>query len=115
MKLLTWMTIPALLLALAGCGGDTPAAGKMGGREGGGPGGPGGGGPAGPPREVRLATAEEGLLARTIDVSGTLAADERAELGFKVAGRVQQIMVGRATCASWPTRSRERSSWARAS
>jgi RND family efflux transporter MFP subunit len=93
MKLLTWMTIPALLLALAGCGGDTPAAGKVGGREGGGPGGPGGGGPAGPPREVRLATAEEGRLARTIDVSGTLAADERAELGFKVAGRIQQMLV----------------------
>ncbi|HEX6904888.1 MAG TPA: efflux RND transporter periplasmic adaptor subunit [Thermoanaerobaculia bacterium] len=93
MKLLTWMTIPALLLALAGCGGDTPAAGKMGGREGGGPGGPGGGGPSGPPREVRLATAEEGRLARTIDVSGTLAADEEAQLGFKIAGRIQQMAV----------------------
>lgn len=91
MKFLAWMTIPALLLALAGCGGDTPAAGKMGGREGG-PGGPGGG-PAGPPREVRLATAEEGRLARTIDVSGTLAADEEAQLGFKIAGRIQQMAV----------------------
>lgn len=92
MKLLTWMTIPALLLALAGCGGETPAAGKMGGREGG-PGGPGGGGPAGPPRDVRLATAEAGRLARTIDVSGTLAADEEAQLGFKIAGRIQQMAV----------------------
>jgi RND family efflux transporter MFP subunit len=93
MKFLTWMTVPALLLALAGCGGDTPAAGSMGGRGGNGPGGPKEGGPAGPPREVRLATAEEGRLARTIDVSGTLAADEEAQLGFKIAGRIQQMSV----------------------
>jgi RND family efflux transporter MFP subunit len=47
----------------------------------------------GPAREVRLTRAEEGRLARTVTVSGTLAADEQAELGIKVAGRIQQVMV----------------------
>lgn len=94
MKFLKWM-IPALALPvlLAGCGGGDPAgaAGRGEGR-----GGEGGGGdapPAGPPREVRVATAEEGRLARTVDVSGTLAADEQAELSFKVTGRLQQMNV----------------------
>lgn len=89
MKFLKWMT-PALFLPvlLAGCGGGDPA-GAAGRGEGKGK----DAGPAGPPREVRLATAEEGRLARTIDVSGTLAADEQAELSFKVAGRLQQMNV----------------------
>lgn len=96
MKFLKWM-IPALALPvlLAGCGGDD-AAGAAGRAEGRGSGGEGKGGstaPPGPPREVRVATAEEGRLARTVDVSGTLAADEQAELSFKVAGRLQQMNV----------------------
>ena len=99
MKFLKWM-IPALALPvlLAGCGGSDPvgAAGRGEGKGGEGRGGEGKGreeGPAGPPREVRVATAEEGRLARTVDVSGTLAADEQAELSFKVAGRLQQMNV----------------------
>jgi RND family efflux transporter MFP subunit len=82
----------ALPVLLAGCGGgDAPAGAE----------GRGGGkgkeqqeqGPSGPPREVRLAKAEEGRLSRTIDVSGTLAADEQAELSFKVAGRLERLFV----------------------
>lgn len=95
MKFLKWMT-PALALPvlLAGCGGGDPAVGAAGRNEGKGGDRKGGNeAPAGPPREVRLATAEEGRLARTIDVSGTLAADEQAELSFKVAGRLQQMNV----------------------
>lgn len=94
MKFLKWM-IPALALPvlLAGCSGGDPvgAAGRGEGKGGEGRGKDGA--PAGPAREVRLATAEEGRLARTIDVSGTLAADEQAELSFKVAGRLQQLNV----------------------
>ncbi len=77
--------VAALAVLLAGCGSDKPAdAGSRGrGKE----------GEAGPARQVRLARAEEGRLSRTIDVSGTLAADEQAELAMKVAGRLQQIAV----------------------
>ena len=79
--------LPALVLPalLAGCGGDPASAGaKEGQKE---------GKATGPDREVRLATAEEGRLARTVDVSGTLAADEQAQLSFKVAGRLERMLV----------------------
>jgi membrane fusion protein, multidrug efflux system len=80
----------ALSALLAGCGGDPAAAGGKGkggqqqGKD---------GKAAGPAREVRLATAEEGRLARTVEVSGTLAADEVAQLGFKIAGRLERMLV----------------------
>ena len=87
-KSFIWLMAAAVLPALlAGCGGDNPAAASGKGRE---------QGPEGeqqPAREVRLARAEEGRLARTVDVSGTLAADEQAELGIKVAGRIERIFV----------------------
>jgi RND family efflux transporter MFP subunit len=80
--------VAVLPVLLAGCGGDRPAAAGGKGRdqdkeEGGG----------GSVRQVRLAKAETGRLARTIEVSGTLAADEQAELAIKVAGRLQQLYV----------------------
>ncbi|HEV8579699.1 MAG TPA: efflux RND transporter periplasmic adaptor subunit [Thermoanaerobaculia bacterium] len=78
--------LAALALMTAGCGGDRPA-------DAGGRGKEAKGGKDGPAHDVRLATAEEGRLARTIDLSGTLAADEQAELATKVAGRLQQIYV----------------------
>jgi RND family efflux transporter MFP subunit len=83
------------ILPLAGCGGDGSAASAVDRGRGGSRGGQqeGRGGPQGPPREVRLTRAEEGRLPRTIEVSGTLAADEQAELGFKVAGRIASINV----------------------
>lgn len=76
----------------AGCGGDQTAmaSGKKDGPR-------GKGGAAGPeslpPREVRVARAETASLARTVAVAGTLAADEQAELGPKVAGRLASIAV----------------------
>ncbi|HYG62350.1 MAG TPA: efflux RND transporter periplasmic adaptor subunit [Thermoanaerobaculia bacterium] len=87
------------LLALAGCGGDSNAAASGQGR--GGPGGAQGGGrgerrPPGeglPSRDVRLVRAESASLPRSVAVTGTLAADEEAELGFKVAGRIGSIAV----------------------
>lgn len=46
-----------------------------------------------PTREVRLARAEEARLAKTVDLPGTLAADEEAQLATKVAGRIDTISV----------------------
>lgn len=83
-------------LALAACGGgdgEAVAAGQRGGGRGerGRQGAPG---PESlPVREVRVAHATNETLARTVPVSGTLAADERAQLGMKVAGRLETISV----------------------
>lgn len=86
--------IGASLVLLAGCGGGKPpeaAKGKGGGERN--AGSAEGTVNALPSREVRLARAETGRLARTVTVSGTLAADEQAELGMKVAGRLATIEV----------------------
>src|SRR5262245_56870194 len=50
-------------------------------------------GPSGPPRAVRVVTAAETRVARTVAASGTLAADEQFVLGTKVVGRVAEISV----------------------
>jgi RND family efflux transporter MFP subunit len=44
-------------------------------------------------REVRVVRAETGNLARTVVVSGTLGADEEAQLGPKIAGRLISLNV----------------------
>ncbi|HEY0781507.1 MAG TPA: biotin/lipoyl-binding protein, partial [Thermoanaerobaculia bacterium] len=44
-------------------------------------------------RQVKVTTAESGSLRQTVAVSGTLAADQQVELGFKVAGRIEQMPV----------------------
>lgn len=97
--MLRWFACVLLLsgVVLSGCGGETPASasnkdnkeGREARSEGGGPGGP----ESLPPREVRVTRAETGQLARTVAVSGTLAADEEAELGPKVAGRLSSLVV----------------------
>ena len=85
-KCLIWMALIAALSALlAGCGGDPAAAARKGAKA--------AGGEAREVREVRVARAEEARLARTVDVSGTLAADQQATLGLKVAGRLERIFV----------------------
>ena len=81
------VVMPALALSalLAGCGGDPASAGgKRAEKD---------KGEKGPAREVRLVSAEEGRLARTVEVSGTLAADEQTQLGFKIAGRLERLLV----------------------
>src|SRR5436305_6621067 len=89
LKLLKSMTaMLALPVLLAGCGGDAAGAGARARAE-----GKTAGKAAGPAREVRLANAEEGRLARTVEVSGTLAADEQTQLGFKIAGRLERLLV----------------------
>jgi len=72
--------LPALL---AGCGGDSASAARKGGKT----------AASGEARQVRIVKAEESRLARSVDVSGTLAADQQATLGLKVAGRLDKIFV----------------------
>lgn len=79
--------VAAFAVALAACGGgDSKTAEKAGGGKGPGP-------ESLPTRDVRLAHVETGNLARTLSVTGTLAADEQVELGFKVAGRIESLPV----------------------
>lgn len=89
------LSLTLLAAAAAACGNDSASAdGRRGGREGRG-GGPGAdsGKPSGPPRQVRLVLPETARLARTVAVSGTLAADEQADVAAKVPGRVSQMYV----------------------
>ncbi len=90
MRKLLISIVPALALPvlMIGCGGDSASAARGADRA-----DKGEKGADGPVREVRLARAEEGRLARTVAVSGTLAADEQAQLGFKVAGRLERMLV----------------------
>jgi RND family efflux transporter MFP subunit len=67
---------------MAGCGGDPASAAKKTAKTSG-----------GEAREVRIVKAEVSRLARSVDVSGTLAADQQATLGLKVAGRLEKIFV----------------------
>ncbi|HEX4959702.1 MAG TPA: efflux RND transporter periplasmic adaptor subunit [Thermoanaerobaculia bacterium] len=81
-KCLIGMATAAILsVLLGGCGGDPAAARAK------------GGGKDKEAREVRIVQAEEAPLARSVDVSGTLAADQQATLGLKVAGRLEKIFV----------------------
>jgi RND family efflux transporter MFP subunit len=71
----------ALLLpiALAGCGGDQSATAVI------------ENSPA--PRQVKIATAVEAKVARTVSATGTLAAEDQVVLGTKVIGRLGEISV----------------------
>lgn len=75
--------IAASILAAAGpaCQREAPAA------------RPANGGKGEVPRPVRLVSAAEERLPRTVAVTGTLAADEEVVAGFKVAGRVSELAV----------------------
>ena len=75
--------IAVLSLALAGCRGETVASADQ-------P-KPKSAGPA--PREVKVTSAAERTLARTVAAAGTLAADDQVVLGTKVAGRLAEITV----------------------
>ncbi len=46
-----------------------------------------------PPRQVRIATAVETKVARTVSATGTLAAEDQVVLGTKVIGRISEIAV----------------------
>ena len=77
------MLIVFVLLSLSGCKSNEPTAGatRSDVRT------------ALPTKDVRLAAAEERVLASTTSAPGTLAADEQATLSFKVAGRLNLLRV----------------------
>jgi RND family efflux transporter MFP subunit len=68
-----------LLVALAGCGGDQSATAIIENSP--------------PPRQVKIATAVETKVARTVSATGTLAAEDQVVLGTKVVGRLGEISV----------------------
>lgn len=72
--------IGGLLFSAAGCRSDSSARAAS-----------DGSGPA--KREVRVTRAEKGALPQVVTVSGTLAAEEQAVLGMKVAGRISELLV----------------------
>ncbi len=74
--------LPVALLALAACRGEVPASAAD---------PPKVSEPA--PRPVRVITAVEDRIARTVSATGALAADEQVVLGTKVAGRLAEIDV----------------------
>lgn len=78
------VAISAVLLALAGCGGDSSAAAEAGGKR------PEG---DGAPKAVQTARVEERPLGSSVLVNGTLDAYDRATVGTKVAGRLQLMAV----------------------
>ncbi len=76
--------LAGLVLALCGaaaCGGAPAAAPRN------------GGSPDDAPRPVKVVTAAEDRLVRTVGVSGTLAAEEQVTLSLKVTGRLDQLAV----------------------
>lgn len=74
--------LPVVLLlpfALAACGGDQSATAVIENSP--------------PPRQVKIATAVEAKVARTVSATGTLAAEDQVILGTKVVGRLGEISV----------------------
>ena len=65
--------------ALSGCGGDQSATAVIENSP--------------PPRQVRIANAVKGKVARTVSATGTLAAEDQVVLGTKVIGRIGEIAV----------------------
>jgi membrane fusion protein, multidrug efflux system len=81
MKMRFWIGLSglfALLLLCASCQSDTSAKSRENEKK---------------TRTVHVARAEEGKLARTVGVSGTLAAEEEVVVSLKVTGRVREIYV----------------------
>ena len=75
-----------LLFALAACGGDQSATAVI--------------ESSPPPRQVKIATAVEAKVARTVSATGTLAAEDQVVLGTKSsAGSVRSQSISEAACA----------------
>lgn len=73
------------LVAATGCKSDYPAGAQQK--------GPGGGGGQREARQVKTARVAEMPVGQTVTVNGTLAAYDQAEIGSKVAGRLQAVPV----------------------
>ncbi|HKQ72409.1 MAG TPA: efflux RND transporter periplasmic adaptor subunit [Blastocatellia bacterium] len=81
---ISFLFLPMLFMAGACGGGDSQVAASRG-RE--------GGAANLPVKQVKLTQSEARRLTQTVTAPGTLAADEQAALSFKVAGRVDAILV----------------------
>jgi RND family efflux transporter MFP subunit len=75
----SFLTAAIVTLALTGCESDRSATARP--------------ENAGPPRQVRVVAAAEALVARTVNATGTLAAEDQVVLGAKVVGRLGEINV----------------------
>jgi RND family efflux transporter MFP subunit len=83
-----WFLVLALALgSLAACRGELPASAAQEKPK------AGQAAPGAPPREVRVVSAAERAMPRTVSATGTLAAEEQITLSAKVAGRVAKIDV----------------------
>src|SRR5919112_1218691 len=78
----------ALVLASAGCKSEYPASGQQKG-----PADGRGGAGGGAPRQVKMGRVEEMPVGASVNVTGTLAAQDEATLSIKVPGRVASIAV----------------------
>ena len=78
----------ALLFTSAACKSDYPVSGQQKG-----PGEGRGGAGGGEPRQVKMGRVEEMPVGASVNVTGTLAAQDEATLSVKVPGRVGAIMV----------------------
>lgn len=76
------LTVPAVLLALSGCGGSAVAGGQ-----------PKAAPAAGPPKAVKTTPTTAARWARSIEVTGALVAFEQATVAAEVAGRVVSVQV----------------------
>ena len=78
----SWLVIPLCVLALSACRGELPAnaADRPKSTE-------------PPPRPVRVVTAVQEKVARTVEANGALAAEDQVVLGTKVAARLSEIFV----------------------
>jgi RND family efflux transporter MFP subunit len=80
------------LFSFSACQKSEPQA-AAGGRASGGKGPGGGGANNATPKVVQTGKSESRTVARTIEAPGTLAADEQATISFKVAGRMDNLLV----------------------
>jgi RND family efflux transporter MFP subunit len=82
-RLIALCAVAGLVMAAAGCQRDNPATAAQPARP----------APAAAPRVVRVVPAARETVPRTVESTGTLAADEQVVLGTKVPGRLSEIEV----------------------
>jgi RND family efflux transporter MFP subunit len=78
----SWLAVPLAIVALSACRAEVPASAADGPKT-----------AEPPPRPVRVVTAVEEKIVRTVSATGALAADDQVVLGTKVAGRLAEIFV----------------------
>ena len=80
-RTIDYLALALMAAVLAGCSGSGSSGGRVAAKTG------------LETREVHAARATQGALPHTVQITGTLAAEEEAMVGLKVAGRVNEILV----------------------